>query len=87
MVEVCAEYIYHVPENTTEQAKLTVLDRAKLQAIANEFGTIVSQSNTTFVRNENGIPMYDFQSIGGSDVKGEWIEKSINLFFKQDFIL
>ncbi len=75
VVEVCAEYIYHVPENTTvEQAKLTVLDRAKLQAIANEFGTIVSQSNTTFVRNENGNSTMDFQSIGGSDVKGEWIE-------------
>ncbi|MEY8684882.1 DUF4384 domain-containing protein [Bacteroides sp. AN502(2024)] len=74
-VRVCAEYIYHAPENiTVEQAKLVALDRAKIQAIADEFGTLVSQSNTTFIRTENGNSVVDFQSIGGSDVKGEWIE-------------
>lgn len=75
IVKVRAEYTYYAPENiTVEQAKQTALDRAKIQAIADEFGTIISQSNTTFVRNENGNSELDFQSIGGSDVKGEWVE-------------
>lgn len=73
--KVCAEYIYHAPENISlEEAKRIALDRAKVQAIANEFGTIVSQSNTTLVSNRNGEASSDFFSIGGSDVKGEWIE-------------
>ncbi|MCH5311757.1 MAG: DUF4384 domain-containing protein [Prevotella sp.] len=72
---VDAEYIYHAPENVTmEQAKTTAFDRAKIQAIADAFGTIVSQTNSTYVENHNGESSVDFFSIGGSDVKGEWIE-------------
>lgn len=69
------EYTYHAPENVTmEQAKRTALDRAMIQALADEFGTIVSQSNTTRVENKDGQSNIDFLSIGGSEVKGEWIE-------------
>lgn len=69
------EYTYHAPENVTmEQAKRTALDRAMIQALADEFGTIVSQSNATRVENKNGQTDIDFLSIGGSEVKGEWIE-------------
>lgn len=75
MKTVEGEYTYHAPENVTmEQAKRTALDRAKIQALADEFGTIVSQSNATRVENKNGQTDVDFLSIGGSDVKGEWIE-------------
>ena len=69
------EYTYHAPENVTvEQARRTALDRARIQAIADEFGTIVQQQNTTRIQNEGGESKTDFFSIGGSDVKGEWIE-------------
>lgn len=69
------EYTYHAPENVTmEQAKRTALDRAMIQALADEFGTIVSQSNAMRVENKNGQTDIDFLSIGGSEVKGEWIE-------------
>ena len=75
IVKVEAEYTYFAPENVTlEQAKLTAFDRAKIQAIADEFGTIVSQSNSTYVENHNGNTNINFQSVGGSDVRGEWIE-------------
>ena len=75
VVTVEAEYIYHVPENVAlETAKRTALDRAKIQAIADEFGTIVSQSNTTRIENKNGSSQVDYLSIGGSEIKGEWIE-------------
>ena len=73
--KVRAEYIYHAPENVSlEEAKRIALDRAKIQVIADEFGTIVSQSNTTVVSNRNGESSSDFFSLGGSEVKGEWIE-------------
>ncbi|MBR1545344.1 MAG: DUF4384 domain-containing protein [Prevotella sp.] len=68
------EYTYHAPENVTvEQAKITAYDRAKIQALADEFGTIVQQLNTTRMENRNGESNTDFFSIGGSEVKGEWI--------------
>ena len=70
-----AEYTYHAPENVTlEAARHTALERAKIQAIADEFGTIVQQTNTTHVENSNDRSQVDFLSIGGSEVKGEWIE-------------
>ena len=73
--KVRAEYSYHAPENVSlEEAKRIALERAKIQAIADEFGTIVSQSNTTLVSNRNGESSSDFFSLGGSEVKGEWIE-------------
>lgn len=73
--KVTATYTYHAPENVTlEHAKATALDRAKIQAIADAFGTIVSQTNSTRLENHSGKTAVDFLSIGGSDVRGEWIE-------------
>lgn len=75
MKTVEGEYTYHAPENVTlEEAKRTALDRAKIQALADAFGTIVSQTNATRMENRNGKSDVDFLSIGGSEVKGEWIE-------------
>lgn len=72
---VSGEYTYHAPENVTlEEAKRTALDRAKIQALADAFGTIVSQTNAIRVENSGGKSSTDFLSIGGSEVKGEWIE-------------
>lgn len=72
---VSAEYTFYAPETmSVEEAKRTALERAKIQAIADEFGTIVSQSTSTVISNKNGESDSQFFSIGGSDVKGEWIE-------------
>lgn len=73
--KVTAEYVYHAPENISlEEAKHITLERAKIQAIADAFGTVVSQSNFTTIANRNGKSDVDFFSLGGSEVKGEWIE-------------
>lgn len=72
---VDGEYTYFVPENVDlEKAKQIALERLKTQLIADEFGTTISQSNSTLVKNSNGESEADFLSIGGSEVKGEWIE-------------
>ncbi|MDR3266208.1 MAG: DUF4384 domain-containing protein [Tannerella sp.] len=76
-MKICGEYTYHAPENVTpEQAKQTALDRAKLAALAEKFGTVVSQNNATVVKNENEQSDISFLSLGGSEVKGEWLEDS-----------
>ena len=70
-----AEYTYNAPENVSiEQARKTALERAKIQALADAFGTIVSQYNTTVTENSDKHSGIDFASIGSSEVKGEWIE-------------
>lgn len=72
---VCGEYVYHVPvSQSLEDARYTAVERAKLQALANEFGTVISQSNSTVMTTENGKTDSRFFSLGGSEVKGEWIE-------------
>lgn len=72
---VDGEYTYIVPENINlDKAKHIALERLKIQLIEEEFGTTVSQANSTLVKNSNGKSDIDFISIGGSEVKGEWIE-------------
>ena len=74
-VRVHGMYTYRLPENVSiDEGKRTALERAKIQALADAFGTLVSQVNSTVVRNENGSSTTDFLSIGGSNVKGEWLE-------------
>ena len=73
--KVTATYTYHAPENVSlEEAKRTALDRAKLSAIADEFGTMVTQTNSTIISNQGDQSDSRFLSLGGSEVKGEWIE-------------
>lgn len=81
--KVTAQYTYYAPESMSiEEAKRTALDRAKIQAIADEFGQTVSQTATTFVANENGESNTQFYSLGGSDIKGEWVETIDNPVYK-----
>ncbi len=73
--KVVGEYEYVVPSNVSlDVAKRTALERAQVEAIATAFGTVVSQSNTTFVENKNGESSVGMFSLGGSDVRGEWVE-------------
>jgi hypothetical protein len=74
-VKVCGEYTCRAPENISlAEAKKTVLEQAKLAALAEEFGTNVAQWNSTIVKNANGTSDISFLSLGGSEVKGEWLE-------------
>lgn len=90
--KVRAEYIYHAPENISlEEAKQITLERAKIQAIAECFGSIVSQDNSTIIRNIDEKSRIDFFSYGGSEVKGEWIETigepSYNISYEQGVLV
>lgn len=69
------EFVYHVPETQSlADAKKHTLNMAKFNALASEFGTIISQTNLTHIQNSNSQTVTQFNSFGSSDVKGEWIE-------------
>lgn len=90
--KICGEYTYIAPENVSlEQAKQTALERAKLEALAEKFGTTVSQSNATVVENKDGASDVRFLSFGGSEVKGEWIETTkepeYNISYEQGLLV
>ena len=57
-----------------EEAKRTALRYAKIQAIADEFGTIVTQSTSLISSDQNGQSDVNFFALAETDVKGEWIE-------------
>ena len=69
-----AEYTDLAPENVTlEQAKQTALQRARLQGLADEFGTNMNQIGTTIRENVNGESSASVFQLTNSTVKGEWI--------------
>lgn len=73
--KVSTTHVYYVPANVSlEQARFIVLEQAKIKAIAEEFGTFISQTNITHTSTQNGESSMDFSSLGQSEVKGEWIE-------------
>ena len=72
---IVGEYTYVAPENVSPtDAKSYALNQAKLSALADEFGTIISQTNLTHVENSEDKTSTRFNTYGSSDVKGEWIE-------------
>ena len=72
VINVSSEYTYYAPSDISiEEAKRIALERARLKCLADEFGTIVNQSNSTIIRsNASGSETSHFSS-GGTEVKGE----------------
>lgn len=72
---VTGSYIYYAPDDISlEEAKHIAVNRAKINAISDAFGTLVTQNNATIISNSNGKSENRFLSLGGSEVKGDWIE-------------
>lgn len=86
------EYVYNVPSNVSQDAAREIaLQRAQLKAIADEYGTTISQNNFTNIVNNNNNTSIDMQSIGSSEVKGEWVETigepQYDAFFEQGMLV
>lgn len=83
VLKVTGEYVYYAPSSVTlDQAKQIALDRAKVQLIADEFGTIVGSTNITRIENSNGLSDIQMLTLGESEVKGEWLETIGNPIYK-----
>jgi hypothetical protein len=73
--KVTARYKYVASKDETDaQAEQRALHKAQIQAIAKEFKTLVSETNTVLYQNINGEYHQEFCSLGESDVRGEWIQ-------------
>lgn len=69
--KVSGEFVYVIPETESyEQAKVNAVNRAKLQLLADTFGTVMSMSSSMTMSNEGA----QVQGLSSSQVKGEWIE-------------
>lgn len=91
VIKVHGEYIYHAPDNVSlSEAKKIALERAKTQAIADQFGTIITQENVTRIKNDSKESSVDMFSLSSSEVKGEWIETLdepiYDIFYEQDIL-
>lgn len=73
--KVSGEYTYYAPSNVTlDQAKHIALEQAKIQLIADEFGTVIGNTNIIRTENKNGLSDVQMISLGQTEVKGEWLE-------------
>ena len=72
---VSVDFNYQIhPKETIDEGKMNAIQQAKLKAIEEEFGTSLSQTNYSTVRNSNTSENISFNSFAESDVNGEWIE-------------
>ncbi len=79
--------VYYAESDVSiDDAKRTALERAMNDALANEFGTLVTQNNSTLVRNAGESQGVDFFSISSSSVMGEWIETIGEPEYMLDFV-
>lgn len=73
--KVCGEERYIVPENISlQEAKVEALKRAKANALAEHFGTMVSQTATSVMKENNGELSDYFLSTSDTELRGEWLE-------------
>lgn len=72
--KVCGEYTYYATSSQSlAEAKQAALEGARLQALADEFGTVISQSTTMKETSLNGKGDSFFSQLSSTEVKGEWI--------------
>ncbi|MBR6589530.1 MAG: DUF4384 domain-containing protein [Bacteroidaceae bacterium] len=73
--KIRGEYTYYPPETVSPvEAFKTAVERAKLQALADEFGTLITQADGSVVENKSGKSYVDFISVSETVVRGEWLE-------------
>ncbi len=68
-------YVYHPSHNESmEQAKRNAVNRAKVEALREEFGTVVSGASATSIISKNSITESKFVHLGSEgELNGEWL--------------
>lgn len=84
--KVCGEYTYYAEGNVSlNEAKIIALENAKLQALAREFGTVVTQSTTQDESFDDGREHSFFAQLSSSEVRGEWLANEGDPVYDIDF--
>lgn len=91
-VTVTGDYRYVVPDNVSRtDARNIAIERARNEAMAKEFGTVVSQTNTTTTKVVGDKVETGFISIGGTESKGLWLsdikEPEVRTFYENDVLV
>ena len=91
-VNVSGEYRYVVPDNVSRtDAQNIAIERARNEAMAKEFGTVVSQTSTTTTKVVDGKVETGFISMGGTESKGIWIDDTkvpeVKTFYEDDVMV
>lgn len=73
-VSATYEYISDNPRETPEQAEKSAFDRAKQKALEDKFGVDVASVTNTFVVNSAKQSQNNTFALGGTSVRGEWLE-------------
>lgn len=88
-VEATYEYVSNNAHETPEQAERTAIERAKQKALEDHFGIDVSSVTNTFISNKGQSSQTNVFALGGTSVRGEWIEtikeQVIEKTFEQGF--
>lgn len=72
--KVSGSYTYYIPYNVSrDKAEQIAFERAKIEAIADEFGTVLTQHSRLDLRSSDSLDKSDFWSSATSLVKGEWV--------------
>lgn len=72
---VSGEVEYFPPDGISiEQAEYRAIEHAKVQLIADEFGTLVGSVVSTTISNTDGKSVSNTFEVGESEVRGEWLE-------------
>ena len=72
---VSGKAVYYPPEDMgLAEAKAIAVERAREQAIADAFGTVISQATTVMIQEDGEQSSQSTFNTSGSDIKGEWLE-------------
>ena len=89
---VCGEYRYIVPgEVPLNRAKQIAIDKARNEAIANEFGQVVSQATTTTIHTSNSKSQVQSDSYASTESKAIWLsdtkEPEVSIAYENDVMV
>lgn len=90
--KVSGEYTYYAPLNVSPDDAIAIaVEKAKIKALADAFGTLIDMHSTNVIQNDNGKSNSSFLSLGESSVKGEWIgdtrEPVTNVVIEEGFLM
>ena len=89
---VCGEYRYIVPgEIPLNRAKQIAIDKARNEAIANEFGQVVSQSTNTTIHSSGTQSSVQSDSYASTESKAIWLsdtkEPEVSIAYENDVMV
>lgn len=73
--EVNGTYTYYGdPNQSVKEVRAAAIEHARVQALAREFGTLLTQNTLQLESVKNGQEISDFIQLNAAEVKGEWLE-------------